>query len=954
MATNIDSLQIQITANATKANSAIDKLVGKLDRLSNSLGSINTTNLNTLTNSVDRFGKTMQTVNAIKATGISRVANGLTKLGSVNFASINGVVSAMPSLVNSLNSLGAVSQNAIELGQFANNISKLGSKSTQTAIANMPVLAAALNNLMFSLSKTPAVSQNVIQMTNALANLSAQGRKVGTASNQIQKGLNKASTSAKKAKSSFGGLASAIGKFYATYFLVVRGLKGLWNAIGSTADYIEAFNYFNVALGKIGNDWAQQWNQYSEEIGVSSAEEYADSFKTRLSQSLGALSGVKIEIDADGQGLLTETGMKNLGLNIQEVTQYASQLASVTNSVGQTGEVSLAAAEAFSKLGADISSLFNIDYSQAMTNLQSGLIGQSRALYKYGIDITNATLQTYAYELGIEKAVSEMTQAEKMQLRMLAILDQSKVSWGDLANTIESPSNMIRQFKNNLKETGMVLGQLFVPVLQKVLPILNGVTIALKRMFTNIASAMGVTIDLESFGQGYTSLEDDVDGLTDSLDDATTATKKLKNATLGIDELNVISANESDVEIADTSNLEDSLDLTEEIIKATEEYKKVWDKAYAKMEAGAQKFADKIYKYFSAIPSITGLLFGDGEADWEGAGKAMSAYAHDLIESLGYAIEDLKTSDKWKEIGQNIVDFICGVDWGQLTWDLSKFIFALGEALIDIPYSFWTGVTQRIVDKIFGEGTFTVKESDKEKAFLKLFSPTTGLISKISALWDICFADIFGKDVFETKLSDITTVWDETLDSIKLKWSTWSEALRSDNILPFFSKSNWTFSGIKDGLVTAFNNAIDAIKGVWNGFADWFNDAMMIDFGGVSKDLGMLGTFEIPAFEISLGSLPTFETGGFPEDGLFMANHSELVGQFSNGRTAVANNGQIVEGIEGGVERAVARVLAPYLADIAQNTRETAEKDFSVNIGDRDIARANARGVKSMGVSLVM
>ena len=66
-------------------------------------------------------------------------------------------------------------------------------------------------------------------------------------------------------------------------------------------------------------------------------------------------------------------------------------------------------------------------------------------------DITNATLQTYAYNLGLSKSVSEMTQAEKMQVRMLAILDQSKVSWGDLANTINSPSNMIRQFKNNLK-----------------------------------------------------------------------------------------------------------------------------------------------------------------------------------------------------------------------------------------------------------------------------------------------------------------------------------------------------------------------------------------------------------------------------------------------------------------------------------------------------------------------
>lgn len=63
-------------------------------------------------------------------------------------------------------------------------------------------------------------------------------------------------------------------------------------------------------------------------------------------------------------------------------------------------------------LAGDISSLFNVDYSTVAQNLQSGLIGQSRALYKYGIDITNATLATYAYNLGISKSVSEMTQME--------------------------------------------------------------------------------------------------------------------------------------------------------------------------------------------------------------------------------------------------------------------------------------------------------------------------------------------------------------------------------------------------------------------------------------------------------------------------------------------------------------------------------------------------------------
>ena len=53
-----------------------------------------------------------------------------------------------------------------------------------------------------------------------------------------------------------------------------------------------------------------------------------------------------------------------------------------------------------------------------------------------------------------------------------------------------------------------------------------------------------------------------------------------------------------------------------------------------------------------------------------------------------------------------------------------------------------------------------------------------------------------------------------------------------------------------------------------------------------------------------------FASGGFPEDGLFFANHHELVGKFSNGKTAVANNEQIIVGIEDGVYRAMSAVIS--------------------------------------------
>lgn len=112
------------------------------------------------------------------------------------------------------------------------------------------------------------------------------------------------------------------------------------------------------------------------------------------------------------------------------------------------------------------------------------------------------------------------------------------------------------------------------------------------------------------------------------------------------------------------------------------------------------------------------------------------------------------------------------------------------------------------------------------------------------------------------------------------------------NIKDFFKKDNWTFEGVKDGLEKTFEGAVKGVKTIWNKLADGLNGDHKI--GGSSLHI----------------RLPKFATGGFPEDGLFLASHHELVGSFSNGKTAVANNAQIVEGIQKGVYSAVSSAMA--------------------------------------------
>ena len=238
----------------------------------------------------------------------------------------------------------------------------------------------------------------------------------------------------------------------------------------------------------------------------------------------------------------------------------------------------------------------------------------TKRLYKYGIDITNATLQTYAYNHGITKSVSEMTQMEKQQLRVLSILQQSKVSWGDLSNTINSPSNMIRQFNTNVEESGMVLGQIFIPVLQKVMPVVNGVTIAIKRMLVSFATLMGVKIDFDAFGQnGYQDTTDGLEDMADGYDDVADAAKNAQKGVRGFDELNNISTDTS--KSGTSAGTGDTIDLTDQIVKATEEYEKVWNEAFDKMENKSEAWANKVQGFFERM--FKPLKTWGSKIDWK-------------------------------------------------------------------------------------------------------------------------------------------------------------------------------------------------------------------------------------------------------------------------------------------------------------------------------------------------
>ena len=103
-------------------------------------------------------------------------------------------------------------------------------------------------------------------------------------------------------------------------------------------------------------------------------------------------------------------------------------------------------------------------------------------------------------------------------------------------------------------------------------------------------------------------------------------------------------------------------------------------------------------------------------------------------------------------------------------------------------------------------------------------------------------------------------------------------------------------------MVAIVNTAIDLV----NGFITFFIQPLVDAVNFLGSIVGAGWNFNVP----TLNHIDGFANGGFPEDGLFLSNHNELVGKFSNGKTAVANNEEIVEGIKRGVLEAMTAAMS--------------------------------------------
>ena len=968
MGAEIDRLELQVEAQATKANNQLDKLVVKLDKVSGALSKLNGSGLSGLANGVSKFAQASAQLSNVKTADFTRLTKNIQSLSNINTQQIYGAASAMKTLSTAINSLGGVSSNSLQVAEVAKSISKLGGVNVQRAITNLPALAVAMNNLMDTLSRSPQVSREIIDMTNALANLASQGSKVGTASRGIISSLNPLGNSMRANAKKVRSFSSVIGSMYQKFFWVSRGINKLWNSVENSMNYVETLNYFDAAFGQVANNAVSQW----EEAGYVSAEAYYNSFSSRAKELTTKMTGFNVNSD----GALVATGNASLGINPTKLMNYQATFAQMASSMGVTSETSLLLSQALTEIGADLASVKNMDFDKVWTDMASGLAGMSRTLDKYGVNIRNVNLQQKLFDLGINENITNLNQNDKALLRTIILLDSTQYAWGDLADTINQPANQMRLLESNLGNLSRTIGNLFLPAVAKVLPYVNGLVIALQRLFTWLGSLMGIDLSeiTSSIGSSEVDMSEllgDTEELTGSLGDATKAAEKLKKGIRSFDELNVINMSD-DAQGAGGTGLKEGL-LDKAFLDSFSKYQKAWDKAFAKMENRANKFADKIEKYFKPIKDIiSDIVVGD----FYKAGKDTSKLVSGIYNFFADAIDRVD----WDKVGDKIGDFLSGIEWMEVIKSALKLKFNIWKAIAEVWFGAFeaapletTIITALAILKFTGLGGVLSSAMLGSLTQSTFFSKFTAIGTKVgSGLIGGFVAAVGGFSLgqwINEKITgeEIDMSWAEQFDAIKESFSdgSWKDALNlwGKDIKEALSEITVYQNEFGYNLAENFKNWLDEATVYQNELgkkaADWlmnqesiftqwgeklgegfkkFAKGIFGDLTKESSDIEMHYTYSADGKVVGGGR--RFATGGFPEDGFFYANHTELVGRFTNGKTAVANNEQIVDGIRYGVMEAVSDVLAPYLADIAQNTRETADKEWGIT---KDEIGASAR-----------
>lgn len=240
-----------------------------------------------------------------------------------------------------------------------------------------------------------------------------------------------------------------------------------------------------------------------------------------------------------------KNAMTSYGLSEKVAKEYMGQFGAMSKAFGNTEAMAYNQATALTGLAGDVASFYNMSTDEAFTKLKAVYTGETEALKSLGVVMTQTALDQYALANGFGKTTKNMSEQEKVALRLSFVTDKLSGAAGDFSRTADGWANQTRVLSLRFDALKASIGQGLINALLPVIRMLNELIAKLQvfadafyNLTVKIFGSAGGTASLVSAAQSMSGASAD---LADNTASAAGSAAKIKKSLAGFDNLNILS-----------------------------------------------------------------------------------------------------------------------------------------------------------------------------------------------------------------------------------------------------------------------------------------------------------------------------------------------------------------------------------------------------------------------------
>ncbi len=231
-------------------------------------------------------------------------------------------------------------------------------------------------------------------------------------------------------------------------------------------------------LGKISDEIGKVGNVMT--VGVTLPLAAAGAGALKYASDLNeSMNKAKVVFGDNGDAMLewSKKSATAFGLSRSDALDAAGGFGAMFGAMGLGSQETMDMSQGLVQLAADMGSLYNVDPSEMLEKLRSGMAGEAEPLRVFGVMISEANVKAQAMSMGLGSATGALTDQEKALARYALIQKQAAVAQGDFANTADGVANSTRILKAEFTDTLAIFGQQLLPLaiqaMQLLIPILQ-------------------------------------------------------------------------------------------------------------------------------------------------------------------------------------------------------------------------------------------------------------------------------------------------------------------------------------------------------------------------------------------------------------------------------------------------------------------------------------------------